>query len=72
MSGYSCWFCGKTIDGADAGAVMIGVENLWRWADGRRGEEDPWQGVYAHSTCAKDRMAGATRTLEPHIFGKGD
>ncbi|AHE53994.1 hypothetical protein NX02_11415 [Sphingomonas sanxanigenens DSM 19645 = NX02] len=75
MTGYACWFCAQTIERIDAGAVIIVVEGLWRWADGTRTDDDPSQSIYAHAACAKDRLRGATRTgatmtIEPHIFGE--
>jgi hypothetical protein len=70
MTEYQCWFCGQGIERADGGAVIIIIENLWRWADAARTADDPFQSVYAHSQCAKDRMTGATMNLEPHIFGE--
>ena len=70
MTGYQCWFCGKGIERADASAVKINVESLWRWSDGPVSEDDPWQMIYAHSYCAKDRMAGKTGKLEPDIVGE--
>jgi len=27
----------------------VSVENLWRWAEGKRGKGDPFQNLYAHS-----------------------
>ncbi len=69
MTEYQCWFCGQGIERADAGAVMINVESLWRWQDGTRTDDDPRQSIYAHSNCAKDQLKGATMNLEPHIFG---
>ncbi len=49
---------------------MISVESFWRWSDHERTADDPFQVIYAHSKCAKDRMAGATMALEPDIFGE--
>jgi len=71
MDRYQCWFCGQGIDRADAGAAVISIANLWLWDAGSRGEDDPWQAVYAHSTCARERLKGATMEIEPHIFGEG-
>jgi hypothetical protein len=70
MNGYQCWFCGKVIEPTDTAAVMIGVQSLWRWDSGVRRNDDPWQDIYAHSTCAKERMRGATMDLEPSVFGE--
>ena len=70
MKGFQCWFCGEAIDCADGGAIMITVESLWSWADGKRGKDDPTQSIYVHSRCAKERMAGATMQLEPSVFGE--
>lgn len=72
MNGYQCWFCGQGIDRADASAVVMTVESLWRWDAGSPREDDPVQSVYAHSSCAKDRLKGATMDLEPSIFGEDD
>ena len=72
MNEFQCWFCGDGIERPDSGAVLINVESLWRWVDEVRGPDDPWQSIYAHSKCAKDRMAGATMNLEPSVFGEGD
>ena len=72
MNEYQCWFCGKGITRVDAGAVMIIVESLWRWDAGSRSEDDPWQSIYAHSGCAKEKMEGSTMLLEPGVFGEDD
>lgn len=70
MTGYQCWFCGKSIERSDAFAVKIMVESLWRWSDGVLREDDPWQVIYAHSHCAKDRMVGTIGKLEADIVGE--
>ncbi len=70
MNGFQCWFCGEGIDRSHTGAVMINIEGLWRWADEARSDDDPWQSIYAHAHCAKDRMAGVTMNLEPSVFGE--
>ena len=72
MSEYKCWYCDKDIDRTDIGAVAISVESLWRWDAGSRDDDDPWQRVYAHASCAKERMRGATMSLEPSVFGEDD
>ncbi len=74
MTEYACWFCGKTIEQSDAGAVMITLENLWRWQLGSRGEDDPCQSIYAHSACAKSKIKGPTKgfELEPSTFLEDD
>jgi hypothetical protein len=72
MNGYQCWFCGPGIERDDAHAVMITVENVWRWEAGSMSEDDPLQSVYAHSTCARDRLNGATMSLDPSLFGEDD
>lgn len=72
MNGYQCWFCGQGIDEADAGAVMISIQSLWRWSSGVSKDDDPFQAVYAHSACTKERMHGATMDLEPSTFLEGD
>ena len=72
MTEYQCWFCGQGIDRSDSGAVMVTVESLRRWAAGRRDDDDPWQSFFAHTACAKERLAGATVELERHIFGEDD
>jgi hypothetical protein len=70
MREYQCWFCSEGIDrNADAHAVMIVVENLWRWDAGSKRDDDPWQSVYAHSACARTRLKGATMELEPDLLG---
>ena len=46
----------------------MNVGGLWRWDKGSTAEDDPWQQIYAHSACARDRLRGATMTLEPEIF----
>lgn len=68
MSEYQCWFCGNGIDRTDTGAVMISIGNLWRWDSGAQRDDDPWQSIYVHSECAKDRMRGPTMTIEPSVF----
>lgn len=70
MSDYECWFCGTAIERADLGAVKIAVESLWRWADSTLSDEDPQQIIFAHSRCAKERMAGARMDLEPEVFSE--
>jgi hypothetical protein len=72
MTDYQCWFCGHGIERADAGAVMITLEGLWRRQAGSRSEDEPLQSVYSHSLCAKDRLKGATMNIEPSIFGEGN
>jgi hypothetical protein len=72
MNEYQCWFCGEGIERADTGALMISVEGLWRWDAGSRSEDDPWQSIYVHSKCAKERLNGATMSLEPSVFGEED
>jgi hypothetical protein len=69
---YQCWFCGQGIERSDAGAIAITVEGLWRYDAGSRSEDDPVQNVFAHATCAKARLSGATMALEPSIFGEDD
>ena len=51
---------------------MITIENLWRWRSGVAKEDDPMQSVYAHSTCAKERLEGASMDLDPHLFDEDD
>ncbi|WBY08799.1 hypothetical protein PIB19_05035 [Sphingomonas sp. 7/4-4] len=70
MLDFQCWFCGEGIDRDDRGALLVSVESLWRWAEGKRGKDDPFQNIYIHARCAKDRMAGATMELEPSVFGE--
>lgn len=70
MADFECWFCGEGIARTDPNAILITVENLWKWQEGTAGEDDPLQAVYAHSACAKDRLQGATMALEPEIFGE--
>ena len=73
MNEYQCWFCGESIGReADAHAVMIVVKSLWRWDARSKSDDDPWQSIYAHSGCAKDRLKGATMEIEPHDFGEGN
>lgn len=72
MNGYQCWFCGLGVEQDDAHAVMITVENLWRWEADSPSEDDPMQSVYAHSSCASDRLKGATMDLDPSLFGEED
>ena len=72
MLDFQCWFCGDGIDRNDDSALMVSVESLWRWLEGAREKDAPFQTIYAHSRCAKDRMAGATMQLEPSVFGKED
>lgn len=73
MLGFSCWFCGQSIDREDASAVVLTVENLWKWDTGEPlEEEDPQQSVYSHTACAKDRLKGATMGLDPSTFLEDD
>ena len=68
MLDFACWFCGEGIDRDDNSALLVSVENLWRWAEGKRGKSDPFQNLYAHSRCAELRMTGATMSLEPNAL----
>jgi hypothetical protein len=52
--------------------VMFGVQNIWRWESGVLKDDDPYQAVYAHSQCTKDRMRGATMSLDPSTFLEAD
>ncbi len=72
MKGYQCWFCGEGIERADANAVMVAVENLWRWDAQSKSDDDPWQAIYAHSTCARAHLKGATMEIEPYDFEDHD
>jgi hypothetical protein len=72
MAEYQCWFCGQAIERSDAGAVLVTVENLWRYDAGSTSKDDPLQHVYAHAACAKDRMQGDTMALDPSVFDEGD
>jgi len=72
MLEFQCWFCGEGIDRADAGALIITVGNLWRWEAESAGDDDPTQCVYAHSSCAKERLEGATMDIDPGLFDKSD
>ena len=72
MLDFQCWFCGEGIDRTDSGAIIMTVENLWRWEAESASEDDPMQSVYAHSTCAKDRLQGATMDLDPSVFDESD
>jgi hypothetical protein len=67
---FQCWFCGQGVEQNDAGAVMITVESLWRWAEELQSDDDPVQSIYAHSHCAKSSLKGATMDIEPNIFGE--
>jgi hypothetical protein len=69
---FQCWFCGQGIERSDSGAVLIGVESLWRWESSFRKDNDPYQQVYSHKECAKSRLSGASMPLEPNIFGEDD
>lgn len=72
MNGFQCWFCGQDIERDDAHAVVITVENLWRWESGSATDDDPLQSVYGHSVCVRDRLTGATMDLDPSLFGEDD
>lgn len=72
MTEYACWFCDRGIERSDDGAILITLENIWRWHEGSRTDDDPCQQVYAHSSCAKDRLKGATMEIEPVVFGEDD
>ncbi len=69
---FQCWFCGQGIERTDVGAVIITIENLWRWEAESQSDDDPVQSVYAHSKCAKTKLEGATMDFEPSIFGEED
>ena len=56
---FGCWFCGQIIERDDIDAVAISLNNLWRLEPNLSPGYDPDQTFYAHSVCAKDRMAGA-------------
>jgi hypothetical protein len=51
---------------------MICVQNLWRWQSGLQSDGSPLQTIYAHSTCTKKRMGGATTNLDPSTFSEDD
>jgi len=70
MAEYSCWFCDRGIERSDDGAILVTLEGLWRWHDGPRSNDDPIQQVYSHSSCAKQRLNGATMDIEPSVFGE--
>jgi len=72
VNDYECWFCGRGIERVDTGAVLIAIEGLWRWDAGNVASDAPHQAIYAHSSCAKDRLKGATMSIEPSIFGEED
>jgi hypothetical protein len=72
MLDFQCWICGEAINRDDENAVLLSIGGLWRWAEGRRGADDPCQDIYLHSHCAKDRLAGATMEFEPSAFGEED
>jgi hypothetical protein len=46
---YVCCFCGKDISQSDADAIQLIATNLW--------DREAAQALYAHSTCASERMA---------------
>jgi len=69
MTGYQCWFCDQGIERADANAVIINVESLWRWVDAALMNDNPSQSIYAHSLCAKDRLTGGRLRRRPQNFG---
>lgn len=48
--GFVCCFCGRPIEQSDAAALRFAVTNLWST------HEAPVQALFAHSTCASDRM----------------
>lgn len=68
MEGFECWFCGQTIDPTDAGAVLIGIGNLWTPHD-----DGPGQAIAAHSSCARDRLKSARGwDIDPSVFRSDD
>jgi hypothetical protein len=69
---FACWFCGEGIERDDPAAVLITIENLWRWKSAWRKKNNPSQAIYAHSRCAGDRMRGATMNVEPNDFLEDD
>jgi len=68
MGDYQCWFCGQEVEEIDNDAVMVSVENLWNWRARHSEPDAPVQAMFAHSTCAKDRMRGATMELDPRTL----
>jgi hypothetical protein len=64
MHKYSCWFCGEVIDGSDSAAILITASGLWV-----AGKDAAIQELYLHSTCALNRLQGASEKFElGHFF----
>ena len=64
MSKYSCWFCGEVIDGSDTAAILVTASGLWV-----AGNDAARQEFYSHSTCAVNRLKGASEKFElGHFF----
>ena len=61
MITYQCWFCGEEIAPTDHLALRVSVTSLWH-------DVDELQQVYAHSNCARTRMAGSGMELESDMF----
>lgn len=68
MLTFQCWFCEREIERSDSSAVMITVENMWRWEADAVTADDPTQQIYAHTDCAKEKLAGPSMTIEPSVF----
>jgi hypothetical protein len=59
-----CWFCGEVIDRLDTAAILITASGLW--VDG---EDAAIQELYSHSTCAVNRLKGASEKFKlDHLF----
>ena len=63
MIGYSCWFCGESIEALESAAIRITASGLWTEDDDPRTQE-----FYLHADCAVHRLKGATMKFELDIF----
>ena len=54
---FNCCFCGNEISEADAHAVELIGQNLWK-----SGRDEAAQAVYAHSKCSAEAMAAGQFT----------
>ncbi|MXO90440.1 hypothetical protein [Pontixanthobacter aquaemixtae] len=72
MTDYQCWFCGEGINQSDCGAVIITIENLWRWNKASSETDAPAQAVFAHRECAKRKLRGQGMEFDPGVFNEDD
>jgi hypothetical protein len=72
MSDIQCWFCGQGIERADANALRITLEGLWRWRNNTETADDTGQSIFVHLACAELHLRGNSMDVDPSILGEED